>query len=467
MQILTNDKHKRLLSLDALRGLSILLMVLSGSIAFKGVMPAWMYHAQVPPPLHRFNPNIPGITWVDLVFPFFLFSMGAAFPIALNKKLENSGLIEVMLQIVKRYLLLIFFAIFIFHSRAWVMSDSPGIFENIISICCFLLLFLLFSKSGNNKNKKFLIALKVFAFCVAITFLYLYPFKGKEFDFAHSDIIIIVLANMAFFGSIIWVFTRENSLLRLAILPFIMAAFLSAKAGENWVSQIFNWSPAPWAYSFYYLKYLFIIIPGTFAGDWFLKIKHKQATIKPSMLILAIATLCLLLLVVNINLLFSRALLLNVTLTLCLSLGIVLLFRKAGLHFLYQNFIKAGIFLLVLGLVFEPYEEGIKKDPSTYSYYFVSSGLAFLTITSFMLFESGGYFKNLFKFLSKVGQNPMIAYTAGNLLLLPFLNLSGWLVTFNLLNSTALGGLIRGLLFTLAIALITLFFTQKRVFWKT
>ena len=65
--------------LDALRGFAILAMVLSSSIAF-GILPAWMYHAQVPPPYHVYKPEIPGITWVDLVFPFFLFSIGAAIP---------------------------------------------------------------------------------------------------------------------------------------------------------------------------------------------------------------------------------------------------------------------------------------------------------------------------------------------------------------------------------------------------
>jgi len=63
--------NKRLNSLDAFRGLAILCMVLSSSIAFGDIMPAWMFHAQTPPPMHIFNPNLPGITWVDLVFPFF------------------------------------------------------------------------------------------------------------------------------------------------------------------------------------------------------------------------------------------------------------------------------------------------------------------------------------------------------------------------------------------------------------
>jgi predicted acyltransferase len=78
----------RSLPLDALRGLAILLMVFSGRIPF-GVLPEWMYHAQVPPPAHVFNGAIPGITWVDLVFPFFLFAMGAAIPLALQTRLTQ------------------------------------------------------------------------------------------------------------------------------------------------------------------------------------------------------------------------------------------------------------------------------------------------------------------------------------------------------------------------------------------
>ncbi len=41
--------NKRAFS-DALRGYAIITMVLSGTIA-SGVLPGWMYHAQVGPPL--------------------------------------------------------------------------------------------------------------------------------------------------------------------------------------------------------------------------------------------------------------------------------------------------------------------------------------------------------------------------------------------------------------------------------
>src|SRR5689334_13936563 len=86
----TTQSQSRAQALDALRGFAILAMLLSGQLPFgENSLPAWMYHAQVPPPNHEFNPLLPGITWVDLVFPFFLFSMGAAFPLALARRMDE------------------------------------------------------------------------------------------------------------------------------------------------------------------------------------------------------------------------------------------------------------------------------------------------------------------------------------------------------------------------------------------
>lgn len=52
--------QNRILEIDILRGIAVLGMVFSGVIPFEGVLPAWMYHAQVPPPNHQFNPNLAG-----------------------------------------------------------------------------------------------------------------------------------------------------------------------------------------------------------------------------------------------------------------------------------------------------------------------------------------------------------------------------------------------------------------------
>lgn len=466
MEEVKDMQQQRITSLDALRGLAILLMVLSGSIAFGDVMPAWMYHAQVPPPLHIFDPNIPGVTWVDLVFPFFLFSMGAAIPLALSKKLAKNGVIATILQVAKRYVLLLFFAIFTYHSRAWVISSAPGLVENLLSIGCFVLLFLMFAQT-TFESAKFATLRQVVAFVIGLGFLYFYPFKNNGFNINNSDIIIVVLANMALFGSLIWVFTKDKPWFRLAILPLIMAVFLSGKAQDNWVNSLYNWTPLPWAYTFYYLKYLFIIIPGTFAGEWILSAINSSSKIKASKTTLSIALIGVLIVCFNTALLFSRQLLVNVSSTIYFAFIILFLIRKCSIPAAYQKIVQLGLFLLILGLFFEPYEGGIKKDPSTYSYYFICSGMALLLIFSFLLLEAGGYLKKIFIWMAKVGQNPMIAYTTGNLLLIPLLSISNLEQTLNLLNQNPWLGLSRGLIFTGVVALITVFFTNRRIFWKT
>ena len=69
---------------------------------------------------------------------------------------------------------------------------------------------------------------------------------------------------------LIWWLTRNHPLLRIGILPLVMAILLTAKEAGPWNSAFYNWSPLPWIYQFYYLKYLFIVLPGTFAGEWLL-----------------------------------------------------------------------------------------------------------------------------------------------------------------------------------------------------
>ncbi|WP_199233748.1 DUF5009 domain-containing protein [Pedobacter sp. HMWF019] len=462
---------KREEALDALRGLAILLMVLSSSISF-GVLPAWMYHAQVPPPYHVFKPELPGITWVDLVFPFFLFTMGAAIPLALQKKLGEQSVFKTAGQLVQRYLLLVVFALFTFHARAWVMSENPDWKVQLLSIGCFLVLFLMYTRFSGIKNNLVSLTVKITGFILAALFLWSYPFKNG-FSLNSSDIIIIVLANMAFFGTLIWWFTRNQPLLRIGILPLLMAMLLTAKDTASWNSILFNWSPAPWIYKLYYLKYLFIVLPGTFAGEWLLnrtaeKVPDPIAGDKSKLLIASL--LCWLLLVCNVLCLYMRWLVSNLWITAVLAallLQVLKTLKQGADQTLYRKFANAGSYLLILGLFFEAFEGGIKKDVSTFSYYFVSTGLAFLVLLSFTILEKLGYFSTVIKYLGDNGKNPMVAYTAGNLFLIPILKLTGAETYLDSAPHLPAGGFLRGLIFTAVISVITLYCTRAKLFWKT
>lgn len=462
---------KREQALDALRGLAILLMVLSSSVSF-GILPAWMYHAQVPPPYHVFKPELPGITWVDLVFPFFLFTMGAAIPLALQKKLTAQPVYKTVGQIIQRYLLLVVFALFTFYARAWVMSGTPGWKEYFLSIGCFFVLFLMYARFSGLKNIKMAVTVKIIGFALAGAFLIWYPFKNG-FSLASSDIIIIVLANMAFFGTLIWWFTRNQPLLRIGILPVLMAILLTSKDAGSWNSVLFNWSPAPWMYKLYYLKYLFIVVPGTFAGEWLLNrtaVPIQDVLTGTKTKLLCIAGLCMFLLISNVVCLYMRWLAPNLFLTVAVSLLLLQLQKKmpeGADKTLFSKFVNTGVYLLVLGLFFEAFEGGIKKDISTFSYYFVSTGLAFLVLLSLNIFERLGYFSATITFLGNQGKNPMVAYTAGNLFLIPLLKLTGTEAYLDKLANLPTGGFLRGLVFTGIVSIITLCCTRARMFWKT
>ena len=128
--------NQRALALDALRGYAIITMVLSATI-ISSILPGWMSHAQTPPPEHIFNPEIPGITWVDLVFPFFLFAMGAAFPFSIGRHAEK-GRSKLMLcyDAIKRGIQLTFFAIFIQHFYPYVISSPQDLRSWLLAITC-------------------------------------------------------------------------------------------------------------------------------------------------------------------------------------------------------------------------------------------------------------------------------------------------------------------------------------------
>lgn len=42
---------------------------------------------------------------------------------------------------------------------------------------------------------------------------------------------------------------------------------ISKDIESSWVEHYLNISPIPWLYRFEYLEYLFIVIPGSFAGE--------------------------------------------------------------------------------------------------------------------------------------------------------------------------------------------------------
>ena len=107
------------------------------------------------------------------------------------------------------------------------------------------------------------------------------------------------------------------------------------------------------------------------------------------------------------------------------------------------------------------------KDSSTYSYYFVTSGLAFISMITFSIICDIYRWKIIAKPLEMAGQNPMIAYVAPQLFVIPIINLLGLNVYLDLLNQTAWMGFLRGVIVTSISVAIAILFTRIKWFWRT
>lgn len=467
--------QKRSNAIDALRGYAILTMVLSGAVA--DTLPAWMYHAQTPPPDHIFNSAIYGISWVDLVFPFFLFSMGAAMPFSLGPKAEKGiPLHKLLLDSLVRGLQLAFFAIFIQHMYAFSLSNPQDYRAWFTTLSAFVLLFPLFMRLPWQMPVWVHHAVKVGAYLIAMVMLAAVPYAdGKHFDLNYSNIIILLLANMAVFGSAIYLLTRTRPWLRVAVLPFIMAILLCSTNAFNgsWQKALFDFSPFPWLYKFNFLKYLFIVIPGTIAGEyvreWFIRPASESGKEKDKPMAIALAVLGVVLIVVNLYGLFSRHLVFNLGATVVLLAGGGLLVRRGESSFvvLWRKLFRAGALLLLLGLFFEAFEGGIRKDYATFSYFFVTSGLAFMALITFsVLCDYFGWHKAT-SFLTLSGQNPMIAYVGADMIIYPLFNILSWLPLFFKFCADGWWGLLQGVVITALVTMITMFFSKIKWFWRT
>lgn len=405
----------RFSALDALRGLAILAMCFSGRIPW-GNLPAWMYHAQTPPPDFQVSESTFGITWVDLVFPFFLFAMGAAIPLAYSQRRPSGPGWLVAIGVLQRGILLGIFAVIVQHIRPEQISASPSLQTHWLAIALFFAVAVAFAKWPKAVPPKLAIAMRVLGWlCLVVAMLQL-PFRsGRGFDIGNSDTIIMVLAHVSVTGTAIWWLTRESHLARLAAIG-IMAALFLGRAESDFASLIWNWTPAGWAYDFEFQKYLLILLPGTIAGDLYLASKsHEESPSWHVLRRLGIAAIGLGLPMFLVYSLFGREHSWSMSGALIASCVVPALALKAQSadERLVRGLAHWGAALLPIGVLLEPLGGGIRKDsPSTISYFFVTAGLAFFFLAALTVIVRGTSKRNPTSWLAEVGMNPMLAYVA-------------------------------------------------------
>lgn len=109
MKIKENLYNQRIISIDALRGITIFVMIFVNELASIQNVPQWMKHMPA---------DADAMTFVDLVFPAFLFIVGMSVPFAFNARLIKGDSPKVIwTHTLKRALALIIIGVYMVNSE--------------------------------------------------------------------------------------------------------------------------------------------------------------------------------------------------------------------------------------------------------------------------------------------------------------------------------------------------------------
>ena len=451
--------NKRIATIDILRGIAIFGMILCGNIGFGSGLPGWMFHCQTPPPTYAFDPTNVGITWVDLVFPFFLFTMGAAFPLSMRKKLENgTSKWAITGNLFKRWLTLTIFALVLGNGYQTGQSARPEYQVMIYNILLWGVMFMSLVRTDNRHiNNAGMFLMVVMAF-IRIDYF------GVPLNRWTCNIIIMILANIAIYGGLIWMFTRNSIKMRLLVLLFIA----SIKALASYAPETLAWAPRftaiGWFFNWKFMQYLFVAVAGSIAGDMLLEYSRsgQKAVIQKKHI--AAGFIAIAAVIVQLWGLYTRHVFLDFTISAALGGAFVLLTIKD--RNIMSKIGYMGFIFMLIGIALDPVDGGITKDHCNLSYLFTTSGMAAPTAAFLLMLEIKWQIKG--RGLSGSGQNPMLAYTVTSFFTGPVLTLIGigaWLD--NICVGSPFWGVTRGLVYTLLMVAVTCFFTNKKLFWRS
>lgn len=464
---------KRYLSLDLLRGLSIFGMVFS-AIVPSGVLPAWMYHIQSPPPTHVLDRSISGISWVDLVFPIFIFCMGVAIPLAGRRHLENSGS-EYVKEIFERFFMLWLFSyLYVFLN----FSTAGGWGAQLATLIGFLALFpvyLVFPKEKQGwlgsavQYKKWIRICGMILVIAIITFGH-FVF-GEEIALRRSGIIIFLLAFLYLFGSLIWYFTRDSvkgrSIAFVLILIFTVGTMIL-----HLPEKIYAIKEIKWFVNMEYIYFLLILIPATYIGDLLQKkisVKEGYSPIIKAKMTHLIVIVIFAFIVWLMVALYNNYLLINFVVSAIMSVIIWFMIKKHLPVYLKETILSGC--LIIAGLIALFIEGSITKVPCSVSYCFVTAGISIflLMIMDYVSSYAGnsivGFFSRIF---SGAGSNPLMSYIAFGAFFIPLLKLTGMVVIYQAAfpHGYPWIGVGRAFLAVLLTMSMVAYMSERKIFWR-
>jgi heparan-alpha-glucosaminide N-acetyltransferase len=209
----TVTRAPRVASIDIFRGLTMTLMIFVNELAEVKGLPWWNYHAPA---------KIDVMTYVDMVFPAFLFILGMTIPIALEHRLrKNNSMPQLWFHIILRTIALVVLGLILANAEQGSRS-LMGIGGNLWAIL---------------------------ALVGAVLFWNVYPTSARYrtlFRILRLSGVILIIVMFAIFrrttpqGDVAWINTSYPEILGLLGYTYLAVSFLYLTT-RRWRSAPFAW----------------------------------------------------------------------------------------------------------------------------------------------------------------------------------------------------------------------------------
>lgn len=160
----------RALSIDIFRGFTIFTMVFVNELSGTADIPYWMKH---------FHKNVDGMSFVDLVFPAFLFIVGMSIAFAVQARVnKGDSTIEVFKHIALRSLGLIVIGVFMVNSESGYDEKAMSMSMPLWSLLIYISVILIWANYSNASPRFIPIILKLLGVGILVALWITY--KGEN-----------------------------------------------------------------------------------------------------------------------------------------------------------------------------------------------------------------------------------------------------------------------------------------------
>jgi len=231
-------KKERILSIDIFRGLTIFLMVFVNDLAGVSNIPGWMKHVAA---------DFDGMTFVDVVFPAFLFIVGMAIPFAVeNRQRKGDTKFAFWKHVLVRTLGLLILGVFMVNSGEMNREANlipHGLWAASLYIAA-ILIWNRYPKTDQVQKNRIFAGLRIIGFIVLIVLYYLYR-KGPDDQLTGMTPSwwgILGLIGWAYLFSIILFICASRKLqIMLPVFAIVLLIFLGLKIEDFPVLSDMHW----------------------------------------------------------------------------------------------------------------------------------------------------------------------------------------------------------------------------------